>query len=545
MASSTEERFRRDALPAPPARTESGSVPTGLVVVAPPAPVALTDLLAGYRAALQVADQLPAMLTVRAGDGRFTRRVRVPRLRMFLRYFLNQHVCRRLAHLKRAFHADAALGLDRMGELAAIGHFEQAVAAVPVRRIVIWFAVSVLFSSVAIANVARALAPEPLAEASSALRGSIASVISVDTNGLIDAAGKFHPASAAAAVIVISLALYLISALPITSFRLKRMLLNLSPTDAERLAGTAALDHVNRAEGIYRHECAAFESLGVPPPREIPFDLIAQATLMLLPLLLGISLAVANVEDLAAAFQMNLLTASFTIAALAWLCLVVPLGRLAHVTGIWRRRVADAAGAERPHLFTRDELGVPSRRFGAFVVDTLLGGVASILLVFPLSLLGVTDDVETTLWWFIGVPIAFAAVTVPFMLREGEHAGQSLGKQLFGLRVVCDSHGVVNPGRATARELLVKAPFWTGSISLLFIPALVNGVWSILDPERRGLQDRATGTRVVRAGRRQRQTPPSSRWSATRAGTNATTPDGSGQSSMGWPARAGARSRGA
>ena len=57
-------------------------------------------------------------------------------------------------------------------------------------------------------------------------------MISVDTNGLIDAAGKFDPASGAAAVIVISLSFYLISALPITSFRLKRMLLNLTPTDA-------------------------------------------------------------------------------------------------------------------------------------------------------------------------------------------------------------------------------------------------------------------------------------------------------------------------
>src|SRR5215211_1419839 len=268
MASSTEQRFSREALPAPPPqRTDSGSL---LVVVPPPAPVALTDLIAGYRSALQVADQLPALLTVRAGDGAFTRRVRVPRLRMFLRYFLNQHVLRRLAHLKRAFHADAAVGLDRMGELAAIGHFEQAVPPVPVRKIVVWFAVSVLFSAVAIANVARALAEEPLREASSALRGSIASVISVDTNGLIDAAGRFDPASGAAAVIVISLALYLISALPITSFRLKRMLLNLSPTDAERLADAAALDHVYRADGIYRHERAAFMALGVPSPREIP-----------------------------------------------------------------------------------------------------------------------------------------------------------------------------------------------------------------------------------------------------------------------------------
>ena len=492
MASITQERFRRDALPAPPAGSEPGSV---LVVVPPPAPLALTELLEGYRSALQVADQLPALLTVRAGDGRVTRRVRVPRLRLFLRYFLNQHVSRRLAHLKRAFHADAAVGTDRMGELAAIEHFEKAVAPVPVRSICVWFAVSVLFSAIAIANVARALAPEPLTNASKALSGSISSVVDVRPDDLATAVGKFDPASGAAAVIVISLALYLISALPITSFRLKRMLLNLSPTDAEKLAGTAALDHVYRADGIYRHERAAFESLEVPPPREIPFDLIAQATLMLLPLLLGISLAVANLERLAAEIEVSVMDASLTLTALAWLCLVVPLGRLAHVLGIWRRREADAAGAAPPRRFTREELCLPSRRFGAFAIDTLLGGVVAIVLLFPLR---AANDLDATLWWFLGIPIAFAAVTVPFMLRQGEHAGQSLGKQLFGLRVVCDSDGPVSPGRATARELLVKAPFWTGSASLLFIPALINGVWSILDPERRGLQDRATGTRVVR-----------------------------------------------
>ena len=498
MASSTQERFRRDSLPTPgpPTRTESGSL---VVYIPPPAPVALTELLKGFRSALQVADKLPAVLTVRAGDGRFTRRIRVPRLRMFLRYFLNYHVYRRLTLLKRAFHADAAIGIDRMGELGAIDHFEQAVPEVPRRRIFVWFAVSVLFSAIAIANVAKALAEEPLTEASAALRGSIASVISVDTNGLIDAAGRFDAASGAAAVIVISLALYLISALPITSFRLKRMLLNLSPTDAKALAGTAALEHVYRADGIYRDERAAFHSLGVPPPREIPFDLIAQATLMLLPLLLGISLAVANLESVASGVQMEVLQTSSNLVALAWLFLVIPLGRLAHLLGIWRRRERDARGADPPHVFTREELCLPTRRFGAFMIDSLLGIVAAIVLLIPLVALAGSGDLVATLWWFVGVPIAFAAVTVPFMVREGEHAGQTLGKQLLGMRVVCDSHGIVTGRRAAARELLVKGPFWTGSVSLLFVPALVNGVWSIVDPERRSLQDRAAGTRVIRA----------------------------------------------
>jgi uncharacterized RDD family membrane protein YckC len=500
MASGTQERFRRESLPTgTPSRTESGSL---MVYIPPPAPVALTDLLEGFRSALQVADKLPPLLTVRAGEGLITKRIKVPRLRMFLRYYLNQHVSRRLAHLKRAFHADAALGIDRMGELGAIEHFEQAIPAVPVRRILIWFVVSVLFTAVAIANVAHALADKPLTRASAALRGSIASVISVDTNGLIDAAGKFDPASGAAAVIVISLSLYLISALPISSFRLKRMLLNLTPTDEQKLASTAAIYHVSRARGIYRDELAAFRSLGVPPPREIPFDLIAQATLMLLPLLLGISLAIANVEKLATGVQSDPLAASSNLAALAWLCLVIPLGRLAHLRGIWRRRMHDAAAAEPQHHFTRDELCTPTRRLGAFAIDTALGAAASLILAVPIAAIGLSTDLEGAIWWFGAIPIALAAVTVPFMLREGEHAGQTLGKQLFGLRVVSDELGPVAAHRAVARELLVKAPFWTGSISLLFVPALVNGVWSIFDPERRGLQDRATGTRVVRAARR-------------------------------------------
>jgi uncharacterized RDD family membrane protein YckC len=500
MASSTQERFRRETLPlSPPARSESGS--PLMVYIPPPAPVALTELLESFRSALQVADKLPPVLTVRAGDGRLTRHIQVPRLRLFLRYFLNGHISRRLAHLERAFHADAALGIDRAGELNAIGHFEQAVPSVPVRRIFVWFAVSVVFSAIAISNVATALAPAPLTRASSALRGSVESIISVDTNGLIDASARFDVASGLAAVIVVSLAFYVISALPITSFRLKRMLLNLTPTDEQKLGDTSALYHVSRSRGVYRDELAAFSSLGVPAPREIPFDLIAQATLMLLPLLLGISFSVANVEQILFA-DGTTSTAVANLAALAWLFLVIPMGRLAHLFGIWRRRVDDATGADPPQRFTTEELGRRLPRLGAFLVDSTLGLMVSLALV-PLATLARSSDLEFTLWWFAAMPLAFAAVTIPFMLRKGKRAGQTLGKQLFRLRVVCDDRRTVSPARATARELLVKAPFWTGSISLLFLPAIVNCVWSVIDRERRGLQDRATGTRVVRVPRGQ------------------------------------------
>ena len=107
----------------------------------------------------------------------------------------------------------------------------------------------------------------------------------------------------------------------------------------------------------------------MPAPREIPFDLIAQATLMLLPLLLGISFAVANVEQHRRRSARRP-RAVADLAALAWLFLVIPLGRLAHLAGIWRRRVDDATGADPPQRFTRAELGRPSPRLGAFLVDS-------------------------------------------------------------------------------------------------------------------------------------------------------------------------------
>ena len=67
MASSTQERFRRETLPlSPPARSESGS--PLMVYIPPPAPVALTDLLESFRSALQVGDKLSPVLTVKAGD---------------------------------------------------------------------------------------------------------------------------------------------------------------------------------------------------------------------------------------------------------------------------------------------------------------------------------------------------------------------------------------------------------------------------------------------------------------------------------------------
>ena len=68
--------------------------------------------------------------------------------------------------------------------------------------------------------------------------------------------------------------------------------------------------------------------------------------------------------------------------------------------------------------------------------------------------------------------------------------GQTLGKMAAGVRVVSETVSRVSPGQAAGRTLLLAA-------SLL--PAGLGLVSVLVDRGRRGLHDRLSGTRVVRA----------------------------------------------
>ena len=424
-----------------------------MVYVPPPAPVALTDLLQSFRSALQVADKLPPVLTVRAGDGQFTRHIQVPRLRMFLRYFLNQHICRRLAHLKRAFHADAALGIDRMGELAAIDHFEQAVPAVPVRRIFVWFAVSVLFSAIAIANVATALAAEPLS-------GGLLRAARLDRERHLrrherpDRRGRqvrrrqrrrrgdrHQP-----------------RAVPH-----QRAADHLVPAQAD-----AAQPHAHRRAEARRHRGDRTTSTrprgstatsgrrstrsACPPPREIPFDLIAQATLMLLPLLLGVVARHRQPREHHRAGSDGRPRHGRSTSS-RW-----PGCSSSSRSAGWPTCSASGAGAcATPRTPTR-RIASPARSSAARPPPRRVRRRLDCSGSWPrprAAPVRGAGGVERPRVRPSGGSSASRSrsprVTVPFMLREGEHAGQTLGKQLFRLRVVCDDHGAVEPGAARPR----------------------------------------------------------------------------------------------
>ncbi|MFJ4831092.1 RDD family protein [Streptomyces sp. NPDC088747] len=110
----------------------------------------------------------------------------------------------------------------------------------------------------------------------------------------------------------------------------------------------------------------------------------------------------------------------------------------------------------------------PGRRFGALAVDWAL----SLLIAYGL----LTDgNSQTTGNWALLVFFTLGVLTVGTV-------GSTPGKRLFGLRVISENGGRVNPLRALARTALL----------CLAIPALV---W---DRDGRGLHDRLARTIEVR-----------------------------------------------
>ena len=129
----------------------------------------------------------------------------------------------------------------------------------------------------------------------------------------------------------------------------------------------------------------------------------------------------------------------------------MPIARLAHLLNIWNARVNDAKGDGRGRTSSRGMSSAPGAAASVPSWSTpALGMMLAFVFALPISVLPLPVDLKTTVWWFVAVPLAFAAVSVPFMLRDGEHAGQTLGKQLFGLRVIDDSHGA-SPAAARPR----------------------------------------------------------------------------------------------
>jgi uncharacterized RDD family membrane protein YckC len=87
-----------------------------------------------------------------------------------------------------------------------------------------------------------------------------------------------------------------------------------------------------------------------------------------------------------------------------------------------------------------------------------------------------------------------------FMARKGERNGQTLGKQIVGIRVIRDDGSAYGFGAAFVRQALVIRLLF-GVVGGLFfgVAQLLDYLWPLWDETNRCLHDMIVNSHVVRA----------------------------------------------
>jgi uncharacterized RDD family membrane protein YckC len=96
---------------------------------------------------------------------------------------------------------------------------------------------------------------------------------------------------------------------------------------------------------------------------------------------------------------------------------------------------------------------------------------------------------------FIGIPVGFLYAPL-LMAREGEHNGQTLGKQTMGIRVVRERQAPMDVPVGLLREALGKQILGVVTAGIYL---LVDFLWPLFDAERQAIHDKIAQTWVVRA----------------------------------------------
>lgn len=129
-------------------------------------------------------------------------------------------------------------------------------------------------------------------------------------------------------------------------------------------------------------------------------------------------------------------------------------------------------------------------RVGAALLDGLIVGIPVAVIALAVDpLLGILLGATASLTYY---PL--------LMIRGGNANGQTLGKQLLGIRVVLNKGEPFTYGPAALREFAVKyLLFGTVGGFFLAIPTLVDYLWPLWDDENRALHDMLASTHVVQA----------------------------------------------
>jgi hypothetical protein len=196
------------------------------------------------------------------------------------------HIDRVLLAAEQALRRRSALGNAEAGEDEALNAVTEFRASLPSPSKVLRFG-ALAVAALVVAHVLAVLllrldrhhvgAGVPLSAGINQLLDSTLSTLQLTAGSLdqvIDALLKVSVSVLAASAGLLGLALYVILWPVASAFRLKRLLLNLCPDPAGRLAITQASWSVTRAEGAYDLERKVLAVLGARVPSEPPLDLL-------------------------------------------------------------------------------------------------------------------------------------------------------------------------------------------------------------------------------------------------------------------------------
>jgi uncharacterized RDD family membrane protein YckC len=149
-------------------------------------------------------------------------------------------------------------------------------------------------------------------------------------------------------------------------------------------------------------------------------------------------------------------------------------------------------------------------RVAAWAIDAVVLLIPIVVLFFVLvaGAVGISGD-DDFAWgaaigglvlWVVLVAVVTLLYAPVLMARQGSGNGQTLGKQMVGIRVVPNGGEPMTFWPAAMREVVIKA--LAVGVASTFIPALpwfLDNLWPLWDDENRALHDMAASTHVVRA----------------------------------------------
>jgi uncharacterized RDD family membrane protein YckC len=163
----------------------------------------------------------------------------------------------------------------------------------------------------------------------------------------------------------------------------------------------------------------------------------------------------------------------------------------------WQQPIAAPQGWEgRP-------LASWGSRVGATLLDwliLLIPVTLLIVLVVVIALDSTGGGIVTGILSGLAYLVALLFYAPVLMGREGEHNGQTFGKQIVGIRVVRNNGEPIDIGFGFLREFLVKGLLFGFVGSFFFsIPTILDYLWPLWDDENRCLHDMVVSTHVIRA----------------------------------------------